>query len=149
TGDLYREPGFTPRNVREKYDYFMSRAKENLKANPLFYVNNVLTSFGACFSGTCWLMTPHLRWFVLLFGLGFYCRLALASRFSLAQAFTVAALLLLALLGFVATFSRWPVWMGAASFALLPFFARGGMGWLHSLGSLFAVLGIALFGMRE
>jgi hypothetical protein len=145
TGTVSGEPGPEVQTIRQRYDWYMSRARENLRTDPWFYARNVSSSYADCFRQFAAAARPPLTW------LGLALLLALHWRWTAANA--RRALLggcALVPLGLV---YAWLVEAGAAlplaALVVLPLALRLRTALVFSLGLACSVLGIALFGMRD
>jgi hypothetical protein len=145
TGALYREPG-CPTDVKERYEYFMAKAKANLRENPGFYIQNVTRSYVAFFAELSASVRPHL----LLLGpfalLGYYLCWGLRQRTPRRAGLFAIVVGLLAIL-FQRACVRFGPGLDLALLLLLPATALPRLAAIHVTGLLGSIAGAALFGM--
>jgi hypothetical protein len=143
TGAVSTEPGPEVQTIRQRYDWYMSRARENLRTDPWFYAHNVSSSYAACFAQLAAAVRGPLGWLGLVLIVLLHWRgLAPGDR-------RLAGTLALVPLGMAFC---WLARHGGAAFHLpallaLPLVTCRRAGVLFGLALLFSILGIALFGM--
>ncbi len=146
TGEIYREPDFTPKSVKEKYDHFANKARANLRADPAYYVRNVATSYCACFRNLSASVRPHLMALGLLVILGPFVTLRGPDRARYRSGICALALGFIAL-AFLLACTKSGAWLDLAALLLLPLVVRRRVILVHVVGVLGAILGVAMFGM--
>jgi hypothetical protein len=147
SSELYADVPTELTTIKDRYNWFMNRAFENIRTNPSYYVTNVARAFagvtvdagrtylGPTLLGT-WLLIlltllrnpPASRIGGLLAGLAACVLFALTERYLPPQVKLYASISGLLLAG----------WLG-----------RGGLGLLLSVTTAFSIFGIAMFGMAH
>src|SRR5262249_2588128 len=133
--------------IQAKYDYFMTRARANLREDPGYYLRNVRESYDGCLRLTAESARANLPLASLLLALGLAAAAARAAP-SPGQAAGGALVVGLAWLGFRAVAASGWLLFDLAALAALPLVTWGRLGALPLLSGLFAILGVAMFGMR-
>jgi hypothetical protein len=146
SGDIYREPG-CPSGIKERYDYFMNKAKANLKENPRFYLHNVRTSYLSCFRALSASARPHLTVLGVLALLGYFVSWNARKRTPWQTGLSTLALGLI-VVTFLFACKRREASLDLFMLLLLPLVTcRPAAALLHVLGLLGSIMGVAMFGM--
>jgi hypothetical protein len=133
--------------IKERYDWFMNRAIENIKTDPSFYVSNVTKAFTSVVveAGRTRLRPPFLgAWLLVLL-------IALRHPSATRVGGVLAALAVAIVLAITERLLPHQVhlYFSVLGLLLAPWLGLGRLGLLLSVTTLFSILGIAIFGMAH